>query len=284
LVSSRRIAAHSFIDLTAIQASGTKVFISDSSNNVVNIYNTSGKQVGQLAGFNGPGGLATDGKGNLYVVDTGNSRIQIYAPPYNKKPKTLSDPSQYPTGVSVLNDGQFVAVTNISGSVILYKNGKAGPPISAGRLYFCAFDARGDLFFDGENSNGNFEISEIANLTKGGKTLKTLAYNGTILFPGGIQVTSDGKIAIDDQEAASIYTFDPPENGSLGSPIATTPLTGSSDPVTFVFTKNNKELWDVDAGLAHVDEFAYPAGGDALKSIPVAGSGVAVVPAEIAGK
>jgi len=262
----------------AIRASGTKIFVS--ANNVVNIYDASGKQLGQLTGFSGPQGLATDGKGNLYVADTGNTRIQIYAPPYTKMPKTLSDPGQNPVGVSVLNSGEFVAVMNIGGSVTLYKDGKAGPPIPVGRMYFCAFDAKGDLYVDGLNSSGGVEVGEIANLTTGGKKLKTLTYEGSMLFPGGVQVTTDGKIAILDQEAASIYTFNPPVKGSLGPPVVTTTLIGSSDPVAFVFTKSNRDLWDVDAGLGQVDEFAYPTGGSALKSITVAG-GVAVVPAAL---
>jgi hypothetical protein len=272
------IAVHPFVDVAAIQASGTKIFVT--VNNVVNIYNPSGKQLGQLTGFSEPQGLATDGKGNLYVADTGNSRIQVYAPPYTKKPKTLSDPGQYPVCVSVLNDGEFVAVTNLPGSVTFYKNGKAESPIPVGRVYFCAFDAKGDLYVDGLNSIGGVEVGEIANLTKGGRKLKILAHKGSILFPGGVQVTTGGKIAILDQEATSIYTFNPPVKGSLGSPVATTPLTGSSDPVTFVFTHTNKDLWDADAGLAEVGEFAYPAGGSALKSIPVAG-GIAIVPAAL---
>jgi hypothetical protein len=283
VVSGAPIAVHPFVNVKTIQATGTKIFLAN-GDNVVNIYNTSGKQLGQLTGFNQPQGLATDGQGNLYVADTGNSRIQVYAPPYTKKPKTLSDPGQYPEGVSVLNDGEFVAVTNFSGSVTLYKKGKAGPTITVGRVYFCAFDAEGDLFVDGENSSGNFWVGEIANLTKGGKTLSMLGYNGTILFPGGVAVTTHGKIAILDQEAATIYTFNPPKNGSLGSPIASTPLTGASDPVTFVFTKQNKDFWDADAGLAQVDEFAYPAGGSAVKSLPVPGGGIAIVPAEIPGQ
>jgi NHL repeat len=278
---------HPFVDVAAIQASGTKIFIS--AGNVVNIYNPSGKQLGQITGFSEVQGLATDGKGNLYVADTGNSRIQVYAPPYTKTPKTLSDPGQYPVCVSVLNDGEFVAVANIistsggPGSVTLFKKGKAGPTISSSsfaRVYSCAFDGKGNLYVDGANSSGSVEVGEIAKLTMGGKKLKTLMYNNSILFPGGIQVTTDDKIAILDQEAASIYTFNQPVKGSLGSPVATTTLTGSSDPVTFVFTKNNKDLWDVDAGLAQAAEFAYPSGGSSMKSIPAAG-GIAIVPAAL---
>jgi len=287
-----QIAVHPFVNVAAIEAATKKIFVSDDSTNVVNIYNTSGKLLATLTGFSEPQGLATDAKGNLYVADTENSRILVYAPPYTKTPKTLSDPGQYPAGVSVLNNGQFVAASNIistsdgPGSVTVFKNGKAGPTISNSsfaRVYFLAFDAKGNLFIDGSNSSGGVEVGEIANATKGGKKFVTLTYKNTIEFPGGVEVTTGDKIAIDDQEGFAVYTYDQPKKGSLGSPIATTPLTGSGDPVTYAFTQNNKDLWTADAVDDAANEFAYPKGGSALKTIAVGGEaiGVAVVPAEI---
>jgi hypothetical protein len=104
----------------------------------------------------------------------------------------------------------------------------------------------------------------------------------TIGFPGGIQVTTHDKIAILDQESATIYTFNQPVNGSLGSLIATTELTGASDPVTFAFTASNKDLWGASAATTGVAEFAYPAGGNPVKEFMEGGEpiGVALVPAE----
>jgi hypothetical protein len=291
VVSHGPIAVHTFVDVAALEKSKIEIFVSDAENNVVNIYNTSGKLLGQIAGLSEPQGIAADGKAYLYVVNTADSDIQIYAPPYNKPPKKLGDPGQYPAGVAVTYNGEFVAVSNIisvsggPGSILIFKNGKAGFKISSSalaRVYFIAFDAKGNLYADGENSSGQVVIGEIANATKGGKKFKTLTYNATIGFPGGIQVTTDDKIAIADQESATIYTFNQPDKGSLGSPIATTVLTGSSDPVTFAFTKSNKDLWTADAGLAGLAEFAYPVGGSPIKSFSEGGEpiGVALVPAE----
>jgi hypothetical protein len=292
MVSHGPIAIHPFIDVAAIQTSKIEIFVSDAANNVVNIYNTSGKLLGQIDGFSEPQGIASDGKANLYIADTANSRIQIYAPPYKKNPKTLGDPGEYPSGVAVTYNGEFVAVANIlsttggPGNILIFKKGKAGFKISSSilaRVYFCAFDAKGNLFVDGENSSGQVVLGEIANATTGGKKLKTLTYTGaTIGFPGGIQVTTHDKIAILDQESGTIYTFNQPVKGSLGSPIATTVLTGSSDPVTFAFTASNKDLWGADAGTTGVAEFAYPAGGNPVKQFMEGGEpiGVALVPAE----
>jgi hypothetical protein len=292
VVSPGRIVVHPFVNVTAVKAASVKIFVSDVTIGVVNIYHPNGTLIAQLTGFNEPQGLATDAKGNLYVADTGNSRIQIYAPPYTGSPTTLSDPGEYPAGVSVLNNGKFVAVTNVmdtsggQGSVILYTNGTAGSPIFNSdflEVYLCGFDAKGNLYVDGSNSFGAVEVGEIAKLTTGGTTLTTLAYNNAISFPGGVEVTTKGEIAIGDQLGAAIYSYNPPKGGSLGSPVETTPLTGSSDVVTFAFKKYNKFLWTADAVNADSNKFAYPGGGSALRTIPVTGGpvGVAIVPAQV---
>jgi hypothetical protein len=283
--------SHPFLNVKAIQAAGTEVFVSDAVNNVVNIYNTKGKQLGQLTGFSEPQGLASDTKKNLYVADTANSRVQIYASPY-KKAKTLSDPSQYPAGVAQFNNGKVVGVTNIistsggPGSVTIYKNGKAGAAISStdfARVYFDAFDAKGNLYIDGENSNGGVVVGVIEKAATTGKKITTLTTGNSITFPGGIQVSLKGQIIIDDQEGEAAYTYKAPVKGSLGSPVATTAFTGASDPVTFAISSTDKDVWTADAGLAQSNEYAYPKGGSPVDSISVSGGepiGVAVTPAQ----
>jgi hypothetical protein len=294
VVSPGKIVVHRFVDVAAIQAAGTKIFISDAANNVVNIYNPAGKMLAQITGFSQPQGLATDLKGKLYVADTNNSQILVFAPPYNKAPKKLADPGYFPAGVSVVTIGTstYVGVTNIcsapnctQGGFIVYKNGKSKGAFQSSsiyRVYFGGFDATGNFYVDGTDSNGVVTVGRIAKATSGGKNFKTLTTGNAISFPGGVEVTTKGKIAIDDQLAASIFTYNPPKNGSLGNPIKTTGLTGSSDAVTFAFTATNKDVWTADAGNAASFEFAYPAGGSALKTIPVTGGlpiGAAIVPA-----
>lgn len=298
VVAPGHIYVHQFVDVKGIKEATTKIFVSDAANNVVDIYNTAGKQLAQLTGFSEPQGLATDSKGNLYVADTANSRIQVYAPPYTKTPKSYADSGQYPAGVSVKIVGKvtYVGVTNIistsggPGSVTIYKNGKAGAAISNsnfGRVYFDSFDASGNLYIDGENSSGAVVVGEIAKATTTGKKIAVLKTKNSIEFPGGIEVTTKGLIAIDDQDAATVYSYKAPVKGSLGNPAHTTPVTGSSDAVTFAFTSTNADLWTADAGNEDSAEFAYPKGGSALHSIPVTGGepiGVAIVPAQIPGK
>ncbi len=80
----------------------------------------------KLAGFINPAGIKTDRMGNLYVADSGNAEVKIYAPPYATTPTTIiADAEEMPADVAVFNTGAF-AVTNSSttsqgdGSIMLF--------------------------------------------------------------------------------------------------------------------------------------------------------------------
>lgn len=292
VVAPGPIAVHGFVDVPAIQAAGLKIFVSDAVDNVVNIYNASGKMLGQLTGFSQPQGLATDLKGRLYVADTNNSQILVYAPPYNKAPKKLADPGFFPAGVAVLTIGTttYVAVSNIcsapnctQGGFIVYKNGKskgAFQSSSINRVYFCGFDLKGNLYADGQDVNGVGTYGVVAKAISGGKTYKADTLGNSIVFPGGVQVNLKGKIAIADQSGAAIYTYNPPKGGTFGNPIKTTPLTGAGDTVTYAFNATDGDVWTADAAFGSSYDFDYPVGGSSEATITVGGQpiGVALVP------
>jgi trimeric autotransporter adhesin len=297
VVPAGHIVVHPFVNVKEIEAAATKIFVSDFDNGFVSIFNTKGKQLAQITGLTNPQGLAIDAKGNLYIANTGGSDILVYASPYTKVKQTISDSGQYPVGISVLNNGEFIAVSNIfttgdgPGSVTLYKNGKQVRNVTSSsfsRAYYCGFDGNGNLYIDGENTSGSFIAGEIAKATTTGKTITVLTTKNTVEFPGDVVVTDKGEIAIGDQDAAAVYTYNAPKKGSFGSPTKTTPLTGSGDAVTFAFTSTDKDLWIADAVNLDAAEYAYPKGGTAITSFAVTGAaeliGVAVSPASIPGK
>jgi hypothetical protein len=274
--------------------------VSDSGSNDVYVYTAAGKRTATITGFGEPEGLAVDANGNLFVADTVVGYIYEYSSDYRHRIATLDDwhggaDPEHPSDVDVAPSGLvgvanlFSAQQGVPGSVTFYPKGATEPCVTVrgsrfAFVYFGAFDAGGNFYVDGIDRSDRF----IAGLVTGGcaaTTIQPLATGNDVSFPGGVHVTPAGKIAIDDQLARTIYTYDPPKNGSFGMPIATTRLpdpSAPSFPVTFSFTKSTADLYTVDPVLAHVNAYAYPAGGSPLTSFkdfsqPV---GIVAVPPE----
>jgi hypothetical protein len=264
----------------------------DYVSNDVGIFTKTGKLIATLTGFNDPDGLAVDTSGNLYVVDFRNERVQVYAAPYHGSPTTLVDPGQMPLGVAVDRVGT-VAVANIFSTagqpnVSFYAKGATSPTNTVSNaafaeIYLDAFDARGNLYLTGIDSGDNTLLGVVWGGIKG-KAIKILTTANTISFPGAVQVTTKGLIAIEDLSGPTIYTYNPPnrKTGSLGKPVATTQLQNAGD---FAFKRSNAFVFVANGYDDSVDEYAYPAGGSPVKTfrLPSGTSPVdmAVYPPEI---
>jgi hypothetical protein len=269
---------------------GASIIVSDASDNVVDIFNTAGKQTAQLTGFSLPQGLALDTAGNLYVADTNNSRIQVYAAGFKGTPTTINDPGESPVSVAIDGKGNL-GVANIlttgsgPGSVSFFNDGgtllMTLSNSNFAKVFFDAFDDKGNLYIDGTNASGAFVAGEVVGGVSG-KAITILATGNSVGFPGGIAISSRGKIALDDQQNLTIFTYNAPVGGSLGMPIATTPLTGAGDPISFAFTRTNKRIWVADAArpaspasaprplkvlVSSADKYRYSKGGESTKDI-----------------
>jgi len=289
------VVAHPYLNFAAMAKNkGPTIAISDANNNVVDLFTAAGTQVGQLTGFKGAGGMASDIKGDLYVADLYNNRVQVYAAGFASPPVTLPDPGQYPLDVDSFANGAYVAVTNeIStsggrGSVSIFKGSTLVRTITPANLadaFFCAFDGKGNLYVDGVDTNGQVLIGEIPRATSGGSTFEQLTTTNTFGEATGIQVTTaGGQIAIEDIDNQAIYTYNPPSGGSLGTPTQITPLGGTAAPETFAFTKNMANLYTEDTKGGDFLEYAYPTGGTPVSTVIVgtrAGPvGTAVIPTQ----
>jgi hypothetical protein len=285
------LPAAAFVSNEINAKGGASIVVSDASDNVVDIFNTAGVQTAQLTGFSEPQGLALDMAGNLYVADTNNSRIQVYAPGFKGAPRTIGDSGEFPAGVAIDGKGNL-GVANIlttsdgSGSVSFFNKG--GTLLTTltnanfTKVLFDAFDDKGNLYIDGTNASGAFVAGEVVGGVSG-KAITILTTGNSVGFPGGIAISSTHKIAIDDQQNVTIFTYDAPVKGSLGMPITTTPLTGAGDPISFAFTRTNRHVWVADAAregstafargkppkilVSSADKYRYPKGGSTSKDI-----------------
>jgi len=288
------VPVHPFINFAAM-AKNKGPTIAISANGVVDLFTAAGTQVGQLTGFGFPEGMASDIKGDLYVADFQDSRVQIYAPGFASPPSTLSDPGQYPEDVDSFANGAYVAVTNNEttsggpGSVSIFEGSTLQRTITPSNLkyaYFCAFDGKGDLYVDGLDNNNNPLIGEIPHATSGGTTFEQLTTINIIGNPAGIQVTTaGGQIAIEDAGNDAIYTYNPPSGGSLGAPTQPTTLAGSGIPKSFAFTKNMANLYAADNLFGNLLEYSYPIGGTPVSMVALGGEafGTAVIPTQYPG-
>jgi NHL repeat len=106
------------------------------SQGAVFVYSTKGRAQLPVAtitnGISTPAGLAVDAGGSLYVANSGNSTVTVYAPGEVTPTKTYSDGISTPTGVAVGSDGTLY-VSNETGSgsytgtVTEYPSGSTSP-------------------------------------------------------------------------------------------------------------------------------------------------------------
>ncbi len=296
-ISHKPVATASFMDSRT--AGKSLIFVSDAANGVIDIYPQSGKNqkmVGQITGLTQPQGITTDSKGNLYVANTNSSNVLVYAPPYTGAPKmTISDTHEFPADVAVSSAG-VVAVTNIcnapkcrldTGNVVLYAKGStkgcatvSDSAFNFTRVMFAEFDSNGALYIDG--LNGGYQTS--FGLVTGGcsaTSITNLDSVYTVSFPGGIQIDKAGNIAFCDQVNQVVDTFAPPVSNAFGSPVSTTPLTGSLLPLGIAILAAGTNLYAADPGGSGLaEEYKYTAGGTAENTLAVGGQpiGIAVTP------
>ncbi len=243
------------------------IYVSDSGFNVVWEFKLpSGKEIGELTGFEEPQGMCSSG-GHWWVANTEESTIEEYAAGGTSPIATFDDPGQYPVGCSYDEKTKSLAVTNIittqdgEGSLAVYKNGSGTPTTytcsNLYRYYFAGYDEKGDLFVDGESSSYGFGFCE---LPAGSSTLKDITLNQSIEFPGEVQW--DGTyVAIEDQDTGTIGRFK--VVGSKGTLEGEVQFSDGCSP--FWIDGHRIYCFGDDA----LQVYAYPAGGSPIKTIAI---------------
>ncbi len=156
--------------------------------------NTTQNGLGGPAG--GPGGLAFDGSGNLWVVDFGNNRILQYQPPF----------ATHMNASLVLGQANFT-----SAAAATTNSGLAEP-------HLIAFDASGDLWVTDTGNNRVLEFKPpfangmAASLVIGQPDFVSsgFATTGSSLdFPTGIAFDNSGNLWVGDLANCRVLEFKP---------------------------------------------------------------------------
>jgi hypothetical protein len=109
------------------------------SQGAVYVYSTQGQGQQPIAtitaGISTPAGLAVDGSGNLYVANSGNNTVTVYAPGQTTPSATYSSGISTPLGVAVGSDGTLYVANetgsaSYAGSVTEYPSGSTTPSVT----------------------------------------------------------------------------------------------------------------------------------------------------------
>ncbi len=247
----------------------------------------------------------TDIAGNLYVSNTIDENVEVFAPPYRNKPAwTIPDPGEWPVDTAVAKDGT-VALVNICqasgtrcggpGSVAFFANAHDKSPcatVSGGtiisRTLSAAFARDGTLYVAGINAYTTAKLGVVTGECSATK-LEALRPSVSINFPAGVQVDPRGNVATIDSggptRGTTLDVFAPPRQRSVRLKLLSQQTLHDSAVVTsFALTEDGTHIYTAEPHGSL--EYAYPQGGyaEGQLSPPSGGDlieGVALTPAEV---
>lgn len=160
--------------------------------------------------LNNPAGVSVDAQGNLYIADTGNSRV-VFLPPSNdwsaEGALTLGSGFERPLAVTVTSSGLIYIADSGNGKVysISYPAEAVGKTLVATGFNdpsALATDAAGDLF---AVDKGNSQVLRIPNVSGSLVTTSSLNVSLGIADPYGLAIDPAGDLYVSDDENAAAY-------------------------------------------------------------------------------
>jgi hypothetical protein len=252
----------------------------------VSVYSYPGlKLIGALKDFKSTVGACVDGKGNVFITNHvyahGHTRIAEYAHGGSKPITELANDDRIgPIGCSVDPVSGNLAVSGGGSSrgvgVNIFSRARGKPLFIRipGMVFddFCAYDARGDLFVDGEKSFSH-RGPALAELPKGSKTFEDIKLDAAIDPGGGVQwdgehVAVGAYFEPKSQHTPAIYQF--AVHGGSGKKVGTTTLGDPAYTTSFQFDILAGSVvipnWP-HSGRDDVLVYRYPAGGSPTASL-----------------
>lgn len=282
-------AVHGPAGFAAADAASTVAFVvSDVASNDVYAYGREGRLVATISGLHGPRGVAIGAAGELYVANASAANVVVYKNDYKTRLAVLADTGEVPVSVSYDASSGTVAVVNVDtrshpANVTFYARGQTKPCVrltnsTFASAYYGAFDNGGTFYFDGYDKRLTVRIGQVSGGCRA-RAIGIVTTSNTVGAAGGIAVKANGDIALADARAIVIYTYKPPHDGSLGAPVAATPLHVNFTVGAFAFANDEQDVWTVDFGNQATYGYHYPAGGSPVHSTgQLAPSAVAVTP------
>ncbi|HEY1867813.1 MAG TPA: hypothetical protein VGG70_05910, partial [Candidatus Cybelea sp.] len=221
--------------------------------------------IGSIYGDGGQGctnALYGYGKGIMWNVG-GNTQITEYKVP-DAPIKTLSVTQSFPSSCAMNTSGDLaVGILYASGSgggdMVIFKNGSGTPTVYTTPLeaeFFDGYDSKGNLFADGWNTSGGFQVVE---LPHGSAQFEDITISNSVGFPGSVQWDGTYLTIFDqDTEAVNQYKI----VGTKAKLKGTVQLSGSSDCAQTWIVKGL--IYCGDAGNNDGEVFKYPAGGSPI--------------------
>lgn len=220
--------------MTAEAKTSDLLYVSDYKTNDVYAYSyPQGKLRGVLRGILRnvvlPAGLCSNAAGDVFVPDSANSTVLVYAHGGSRLLRTLDDREALPYTCAVDPTTGDLAVVNLetfngAGNVAVYRRARGEPTTYdygfVYKYYFAAYDDAGNLFVDAAE-NVPSQPFVLLELPKGSSSLAAISLAQRINIPAG--VAWDGKhVAIGDSQGSVIYRFT--ISGSAGTKVGKTVL------------------------------------------------------------
>jgi hypothetical protein len=243
------------------------------------------KLVGVLKDFKSTVGACVDGNGNVFITNHvyahGHTRIAEYEHGGSKPIAELANDDRIgPIGCSIDPTSGNLAVSGGGSSrgvgVNVFKSARGKPVFIRipGMVFddFCAYDARGDLFVDGEK-NFTHRGPAFAELSKGRKTFEDIKLDAAIDAGGGIQwdgehVAVGAYFEPKSRHTPAIYQF--AVHGGKGKRVGTTIFGEPAYTTSFQFDILAGSVvvpnWP-SSGRDDVLFYKYPAGGSPTSTL-----------------
>lgn len=239
-------------------------------------------------------GLCSDARGDVFVTEFIGEAVLEYPHSGEGPTATLPFPDARPSGCSVDPTSHSLAVTNYSGkragetgSIGIFKQSTSPTVLHDSTLFyydFCTYDAKGNLFVDGQDIYFNPVIAE---LPKGASRFTDLTLRGlpkSFGYPAGL--VWDGKyLALGDLDSSVVYRLQ--VSGDSATVVSSVRLRKGQEVEQFTLVaypgrRHGMTLIGPNSADRSVYFWSYPRGGKPAREITgldgAFGSAISVAP------